>query len=88
MEFMSVGVPVIVANTKIDRYYFDDTVVRFFESGNPEALARELSEMLRNPALREKMAIAALDYATQNCWDTRKVEYMALIDDLMQPRQP
>jgi glycosyltransferase involved in cell wall biosynthesis len=34
MEFMSVGVPVVVSSTKIDRYYFNDAVVRFFESGN------------------------------------------------------
>ena len=34
MEFMSVRVPVVVSSTKIDRYYFDDSMrVRFFESG-------------------------------------------------------
>ena len=33
MEFMAVGVPVVVSNTKVDRYYFDESVVRFFESG-------------------------------------------------------
>ena len=40
MEFMSLGVPMVVSETKIDRYYFDDSLVRFFESGNPKALAR------------------------------------------------
>ena len=39
MEFMSLGVPVVVSSTKIDRFYFDDSVVRFFESGNADALA-------------------------------------------------
>ena len=38
MEFMSLGVPMVVSDTKSDRYYFDDSVVRFFESGNPEVL--------------------------------------------------
>ena len=33
MEFMAVRVPVVVSSTRIDRYYFDDSVVRFFESG-------------------------------------------------------
>jgi glycosyltransferase involved in cell wall biosynthesis len=39
MEFMSQGVPVVVSRTKIDTFYFDDSVVKFFESGNAEALA-------------------------------------------------
>jgi hypothetical protein len=29
MEFMSVGVPVVVSSTKIDRFYFNDSVVHF-----------------------------------------------------------
>ena len=39
MEFMSLGIPVVVSNTKIDRYYFRQFMVRFFESGNVAALA-------------------------------------------------
>jgi glycosyltransferase involved in cell wall biosynthesis len=51
MEFMSLGVPVIVSETKIDRYYFDDSVVRFFQSGNSDALADAMLEVMRGPAL-------------------------------------
>ena len=29
MEFMAVGVPVVVSSTKVDRYYFNDSIVRF-----------------------------------------------------------
>src|ERR1035438_6606049 len=39
MEFMSLGIPTVVSSTKIDRFYFDDSVVRFFESGNVDALS-------------------------------------------------
>ena len=34
MEFMSQGVPVVLSRTKIDNFYFDDSVVRFFKSGD------------------------------------------------------
>jgi glycosyltransferase involved in cell wall biosynthesis len=47
MEFMSVGVPVVISETRIDRYYFDDTVVRFFPSGNVDALASEMTTLLK-----------------------------------------
>jgi glycosyltransferase involved in cell wall biosynthesis len=82
MEFMSVGVPVVVSNTKIDRYYFDDSVVRFFESGNPDAFAHAMLEVLRNDESRRQMVARASDYAVRNCWEPRKADYLALVDSL------
>ena len=55
MEFMSAGVPVAVSETRIDRFYFDDSLVRFFESGNPDALAAAMLELLGNAQLRQGM---------------------------------
>ncbi len=52
MEFMSQGVPVLVSRTKIDSYYFDDSVVRFFESGDEASLAKGLIDVLTNPKVR------------------------------------
>jgi len=82
MEFMSLGIPVIVSSTKIDRFYFNDSVVRFFESGNIEALAAAMLEMIRNPARRQEMAERASEYAARNSWDTRKRDYLGLVDSL------
>ena len=44
MEFMAVGVPVVVSSTKIDRYYFDDSMVRF---SSPETQTRWLLQCLK-----------------------------------------
>jgi glycosyltransferase involved in cell wall biosynthesis len=82
MEFMSVGVPVVVSSTKIDRYYFNDTVVRFFESGNEEALAAAMLEMLSDGELRREMVERASDYAVHNSWEVRKADYLQLVDSL------
>jgi len=82
MEFMSVGVPVVVSSTKIDRYYFDEQVVRFFPSGDVDALAREMIELLRNAPRRQQLVDAGLEYARYNCWDQRKQDYLGLIDRL------
>lgn len=83
MEFMAVGVPVVISSTKVDRYYFDESVVRFFESGNVDALAREMIILLRDPELRRQMAHRASAYAAQNCWASRKAEYLRLVDSLV-----
>jgi glycosyltransferase involved in cell wall biosynthesis len=83
MEFMAVGVPVVAANTKIDRYYFDDSVLRFFESGNPDSLAQEMISLLRDSELRRQMTVRASQYATNNSWESRKTDYLSLVDQLL-----
>lgn len=82
MEFMSLGVPTVVSSTKIDRYYFDDSVVRFFESGNPDALAGAMFDVLSNDELRRGMVARASEYVARNSWDTRKNDYLKLVDSL------
>jgi glycosyltransferase involved in cell wall biosynthesis len=82
MEFMSQGVPVVVSRTKIDSFYFDDTVVRFFDSGDSVALAEAILEMIGHPELRESMAAAGYQYVERNGWDVKKGEYLALVDSL------
>jgi glycosyltransferase involved in cell wall biosynthesis len=82
MEFMSVGVPVVVSSTKIDRFYFNDSVVRFFESGNEAALADAMVEVLGNAELRRGMVARASEYAMHNSWEVRKADYLQLVDSL------
>jgi len=82
MEFMSLGVPTVVSSTKIDRYYFNDSVVRFFESGNPDALAGAMFDVLNNGELRRGMVARASEYVSRNSWDNRKADYLRLVDSL------
>jgi glycosyltransferase involved in cell wall biosynthesis len=83
MEFLSLGVPAVVSSTKIDRYYFDDSVVRFFESGNHEAQASAALEVLRNEELRQRMVARGIAYADLNSWNRRKFDYLQLVDSLV-----
>jgi glycosyltransferase involved in cell wall biosynthesis len=85
MEFMSVRVPVVVSNTKVDRYYFDDSIVRFFPSGDEQALAREIVGLLRDPNLSCAMVERAAQYAIQNCWDSYAPDYLKLVESLCDP---
>lgn len=83
MEFMSLGVPVVVSSTKIDRYYFNDSMVRFFESGNHEAMAEAVLEVLSNRDLRRRLVSNASEYAIRNTWQNRKGAYLQLVDGLL-----
>ena len=83
MEFMSLGVPVVVSSTKIDRFYFDDSVVRFFESGNHDAMAEAMLEVLQNRDVRRKLVSNASEYAVRHAWQRRKGAYLQLVDQLI-----
>jgi glycosyltransferase involved in cell wall biosynthesis len=82
MEFMSVGVPVIVSDTRVDRHYFNDGVVRFFPSGDHEALAQAMYEMLSDPARSGEMVRRAREYVASNNWTLHKARYLDLVDTL------
>jgi len=84
MEFMSLGVPLIVSRTKVDQFYHDDSRVRFFESENVAELAAAMLELWRNPALRRELVAGATDYVEQNSWKQKKFEYLQLVDNLHQ----
>jgi len=88
LEFMSLGVPVVVSNTRIDRFYFDDSVVRFFESGNVDALAQAMLDVLRNRELRGRMVACASKHAAENSWESRKGDYLQLVDGLIEGKEP
>jgi glycosyltransferase involved in cell wall biosynthesis len=82
MEFMSQGVPVVVSKTKIDSYYFDDSVVRFFPSGDVSALADAMVSVAEEKPVREALIAGGYDYADRNSWDRKKHEYFMLVDSL------
>jgi len=83
MEFMAMGVPVIVSDTQVDRYYFDDSVVKFFRSGDEEDLARAMLLLIKKPELRSSFAHAASKFVEHNNWDAMKKDYLALVDSLV-----
>ena len=83
MEFMSQGIPVVISRTAIDTYYFDESHVRFCESGDVEAFAEAIIELLTNETLRKQMVKSADTYVARNHWGNKKQEYLDLVDGLI-----
>jgi glycosyltransferase involved in cell wall biosynthesis len=83
MEFMAMGVPVIVSDTKVDTYYFNDSIVKFFQGGNIDDLAACMLELINNPAERERLARNAMQFVQANSWNVKKHIYFDLLDSLM-----
>jgi glycosyltransferase involved in cell wall biosynthesis len=83
LEFMSLGVPVIVSRTKIDNYYFNDSVVKFFTPEDIDDLADSMLKMIRDQGLRKSLAENGLKFSKDFSWETRKGEYLSLVDRLL-----
>ena len=83
MEFMSQGLPVVASRTKIDTFYFDESVVHFFTDGDARAMAAAVLEVLENEALRGELIRNGYDYVEQHNWERRKREYLDLVDSLV-----
>lgn len=82
MEFMSQGIPVVVSQTKIDLFYYQEGTVHFFESGKSDDMARAMLEVFHNRKLRETLQTRGYEYSQQNSWSRKKQQYLDLIDSL------
>lgn len=47
---------------KIDTFYFDEGFVRFFESGNVQAMADAIEEVINNPTARHNWGASRKNY--------------------------
>lgn len=83
LEFMALGVPVIVPDTTIDRYYFNDSVARFFRANDEADLANAMLEIIADPELRRRLVSGADEFVQQYTWDRHRSEYLNLVDQLV-----
>lgn len=84
LEFMSLGVPVVVPDTAIDSYYFNNSVVKFFHANDEKSLADAILLMIKNPELRQKFSRDAAEFVLKYSWDMNKDTYLNLVDSLVQ----
>ena len=83
LEFMALGVPVMVARTRIDQHYFDDTLVSFFEPGDEHDLARAMLDAVRDRTRSAELAARALAFARTHSWGERQGLYLDIVRRLV-----
>ena len=82
-EFMALGVPVIAANTRIDTFYFNDALLKFFQAGDERSLAGSMLEVIKDSGLRDRLTANALSYMGRQSWDVKRQDYLDLVDRLV-----
>ncbi len=83
LEFMSMGVPVLIPDTAVDTYYFDNSIVRFFRADDEENLADNMLDLIRNANSRERLARHAGEFVKDYLWDRNEALYLDIVDSLL-----
>jgi glycosyltransferase involved in cell wall biosynthesis len=86
LEFMSLGIPVIVPDTTIDTYYFNPKVVQFFHANDERSLADAMLGLINDPTLRENLVKNADEFMRSYTWQANKDIYLKLVDSLVNQR--
>ena len=82
LEFMALGVPLLISDTAVDHYYFNDRIVTFARSGDESDLAAKMVQLVRDSEARRKQVENANEFIKLNNWDVKKSEYLHLVDVL------
>jgi len=82
LEFMSMGIPVIVSKTKIDQLYFNDSIVKFFKPEDEKNLAQSIRLMIKDAKLRAQLSENALKFVEKNNWQIKQKIYLDIVDSL------
>jgi glycosyltransferase involved in cell wall biosynthesis len=80
LEFMACGVPIVMARTKVDSHHFDESLVSFFESGDPDSLARAILEDYERPEERLARAARATTFVSDLDWSAKQAAYIRILD--------
>ena len=82
-EFMMVGVPVLAANTAIDRFYFNDSVIKFFNAGDENDLAEKMLELINSREKLKTLSSNATELLKEYNWEIHRERYYNLVDSLI-----
>jgi len=88
LEFMALGVPIIITDTKVDKYYFNSDVVTFCASGSVGNLAAAMRRLMESEAIRREQALKATQFVEGYSWKTKQGEYLGLVDQLVDKAAP
>lgn len=82
-DFVAMGLPSVVSRTRSVEETFGADCFEYFESGNPEDLARAVRRLYTDPARRARLAEHARRIAEPYRWPQQRNAYLALVDALL-----
>jgi glycosyltransferase involved in cell wall biosynthesis len=82
LEYMAMGIPIVISQTKVHNMYYDPSMVLFFEPGDADDLAARVARLCADKAERDFLARNALKFIAKYGWCESKKSYLEIIDRL------
>ena len=82
MEYLALGIPLIVARTTAAAYYFPENAVRFFKPDDAKSLAEAILDLYGDSQKRYQLHIHADDFNQKYSWQKAKQVYFSVLSDL------
>lgn len=83
-EYVFLGIPIIITRTKAHSYYYDDSMVRFFDPCNSRDLADAVIELYRDPEKMRRMVANSRGFMNRHSWQNGGDTYRKIVMDLVQ----
>lgn len=87
LEYVELGIPVVVAGLPTLREHFAEDEVLFFTPGDADSLAAALLATARDPEAARARAVAAQHRARAYAWEANAARYVRLLDVLSETPQ-
>jgi glycosyltransferase involved in cell wall biosynthesis len=84
LEFLAIGIPVVISRTKVSQFYYNDSMVMFFKQGDHSDLANCIIQLYKNPGKRKELVRNAKFFNEKHNWENYKEIYYRTVDSLCQ----
>jgi glycosyltransferase involved in cell wall biosynthesis len=84
-EYIVMDKPVIASGIRTIRHYFSGEALAFFEPGNPADLAKQMTSLHRDAALRGRLTLQAKREYQPIRWEVMRGRYLDLMSQLNNP---
>jgi len=86
LEYISMEIPIVISRTKAHDFYYDNSMVKFFEPCNSEDLATAVIELYENREQRECQVRNASAFLKKHGWNKSREVYARIVNGLTDGR--
>ena len=83
LEYLTLGIPIIISKTTVHAHYYNDDMVMFFEPNNHEDLARCVIDAFNNPEKLKQLRAESRLFIQKHNWHVCRDSYYNAIENLL-----
>lgn len=83
-EYICCGVPIVISRTAGHSFYYDDSMVTFFDPCNSTDLAAAVIELYQDKERRKEQVQRSKEFLRIYSWENAKKEYLRIVNQLIQ----